>query len=236
MEMIMNAIENPTIAPVEMPKAKDPFLDLYTVDVSKHVEAKNGLSYLSWSWAWAEVRKRCPGANYNVLLNNDGMPYFYDDKHPELGIMCWTSVTINGETHLMWLPVMDSSNAPMRFTPYEIQKGKFTSTVKAATMFDVNKTIMRCLAKNLAMFGLGLYIYSGEDLPEEIVDENDPAVRAKKLIAEITAQAGKIKKSMPESFDAVKKIISDTLGTNKPSECTDPEKLQEVLDKLNNIE
>ena len=77
----------------------------------------------------------------------DGLPYVKD----EAGYMVFTEVTAGGVTHMMWLPVMDFKNKAM----------------KSATMTDINKTIMRCLTKNLAMHGLGLYIYSGEDLPEE---------------------------------------------------------------------
>lgn len=81
--------------------------------------------------------------------------------------MVFTDVTINDLTHTMWLPVMDSANKTMKSTSYTYNtKFKKDILVEAATMFDVNKAIMRCLVKNLAMFGLGLYIYSGEDLPE----------------------------------------------------------------------
>lgn len=81
--------------------------------------------------------------------------------------MVFTSVTIEDLTHTMWLPVMDSANKAMQSKPYNYDtRFKKDIPVEAATMFDINKTIMRCLVKNLAMFGLGLYIYSGEDLPE----------------------------------------------------------------------
>jgi hypothetical protein len=86
--------------------------------------------------------------------------------------MCFTKVTIEGQTKEMWLPVMNSANKAMKNAPYtysvwnSYQKAYEEKRVDAATMFDINKTIMRCLTKNLAMFGLGLYIYSGEDLPE----------------------------------------------------------------------
>ena len=94
-------------------------------------------------------------------------------EDPELGIMCYTTVTIEGQTHEMWLPVMNGANKAMRRVPYKYTvynsytKTSEEKTVERATMFDVNKTIMRCLVKNLAMFGLGLYIYAGEDLPED---------------------------------------------------------------------
>lgn len=145
------------------------FETLNGLNINGHTEQKvtdggrTKLTYLSWPWAWAEVKKRYPDAHYEVVKNSQGLPYFADEK---LGIMVYTMVTIDGITHEMWLPVMDGNNKAMKFEAYEIQ-GKFkTVQVKPATMFDVNKTVMRCLVKNLAMFGLGLYIYAGEDLPE----------------------------------------------------------------------
>ena len=94
--------------------------------------------------------------------NESGLPYFAS----EMGIMVYTSVTAEGLTYEMWLPVMDNLNNSLAQTP-RVVKTKFgDKTIESATMFDVNKAIMRCLTKNLAMFGLGLYIYAGEDLPE----------------------------------------------------------------------
>ena len=116
-------------------------------DVSGKTEKKNGLTYLSWSWAWAEFIKLYPSATYEIKKNVNGLPCFGDDK---LGYMVYTAVTVDAVTHEMWLPVMDFKNKSML----------------QPTTFDINKAVMRCLTKNLAMFGLGLYIYSGEDLPE----------------------------------------------------------------------
>lgn len=142
--------------------AENYFLELSNVNVNDKTEKKNGLTYLSWAWAWAEVMKRYPKSAYEIL------PWEYDEK---LGYMCWTSVTIEGDKRLMWLPVMDGANRAMKADPYTYtvkSYGKLVEkSVEAATMFDINKTIMRCLVKNLAMFGLGLYIYAGEDLPED---------------------------------------------------------------------
>ena len=139
---------------------------LNKINVNEHKEDKNGLSYLSWVWAWAEVKKAYPDAVYTIEKFN-GLPYVYDEN---TGYMVYTTVTIEGITHEMWLPVMDGANKAMKAKEYTYkvkQYGKEVEKVcKAATMFDVNKAIMRCLTKNLAMFGLGLYIYAGEDLPE----------------------------------------------------------------------
>ena len=122
-------------------------------NVNNHTEQKNGLTYLSWAWAWAEVLKIDQTATYEIecFADEKGLMrcYMHDDK---LGYMVFTKVTIKGLTREMWLPVMDYKNKAM---------------IDNATMFDINKTIMRCLTKNLAMFGLGLYIYAGEDLPTD---------------------------------------------------------------------
>jgi len=139
------------------------FEKLSSINVNKYTEKKNGLTYLSWSWAWSEFCKVYPDATYKVFKNEQGLPYVYDQN---TGYMCFVEVTAGGMTHEMWLPVMDSGNKAMKSHPYSIRTRSGEIAVKAATMFDINKTIMRCLVKCLAMFGLGLYIYSGEDLPE----------------------------------------------------------------------
>lgn len=157
------------------------FETLFHLDVNSRVEKKKTgntqLSYLSWAWAWAEVKKRYPEAAYKILKFENNLPYVYD---PNTGYMVFTEVTIGDVTHEMWLPVMDGANNAMKAESYEYQVIKWTNgkrdgfttkSVDPATMFDINKTIMRCLVKNLAMFGLGLYIYSGEDLPEEAPPE-----------------------------------------------------------------
>ena len=143
---------------------KSSFERLYNINVNDKKEDKNGLTYLSWTWAWAEIKKIHPDATYIVKKFENGLPYVYDEK---TGYMVFTEVTIDGLTHEMWLPVMDGSNKAMKSTPYTY-KNKYGKEfeVSPATMFDINKTIMRCLTKNLAMFGLGLYIYAGEDLPD----------------------------------------------------------------------
>lgn len=128
------------------------FNTLNTINVNEKAETKNGLTYLSWAWAWAEVKKIYPDANYTVYerYNEEFGPinYFTD------GRTCWvkTGVTINDIEHIEYLPVMDFRNKSI---PEDV-----------VTSFDVNKTIQRSLTKALARHGLGLYIYAGEDLPE----------------------------------------------------------------------
>lgn len=152
------------------------FDSLYHLNVNEHTEKKktgNGVSltYLSWAWAYAEMVKQCPNMKYEIR-HWDDKPYLYDEN---LGYMVETSITIDGETKTMWLPVMDGANKAMKAQPYTYETRFGTRTVEAATMFDINTAIMRCLVKNMAMFGLGLYIYAGEDLPntdKDCVDED----------------------------------------------------------------
>lgn len=125
------------------------FARLNAVNVNGHTEKKNGLTYLSWAWAWAEVKKAFPDASYTIYENKDGWIYHTD------GRTCWvkTGVTIEDLEHIETLPVMDHRN---RSIPLD-----------QVTSFDVNKAIQRSLTKACARHGLGLYIYAGEDLPEE---------------------------------------------------------------------
>ena len=121
--------------------------------MNDHVEKKNGLSYLSWPYAWAEVKKCFPDANYKVYETESGCIYFTDGK------TCWvkTGVEIAGLEHIEYLPIMDYKNKSI--------------SLEHITSFDVNKSIQRSLTKALARHGLGLYLYAGEDLPEIEVEK-----------------------------------------------------------------
>lgn len=150
------------------------FNALSNLDLSDKCEKRENLTYLSWANAWSEFKSAYPSATYRILKNENGLPYFSD---PQLGIMVFTEVTVDEVTHQMWLPVMDSRNKAMKLEPYtysvwdNFQKKYVEKNVQAASMFDINKTLMRCLVKNLAMFGLGLYIFKGDDLPEKSADD-----------------------------------------------------------------
>jgi Protein of unknown function (DUF1071) len=137
------------------------FQKLSAVDISKQVETKNGLKYLSWSFAWSHIKINYPDANYKVI-HFDNKPYLFDEN---LGYLVATEVSIAGETILMQLPVMDGANKAQKHIAYTYKAKAIEKTVEPATMFDINTAIMRCLVKNLAMFGLGISLYSGEDLP-----------------------------------------------------------------------
>lgn len=129
------------------------FIELNKIDVSDKIEKKNGLSYLSWAYAWGELKKRFPNATYkiyeNTLPNGYVVNYFTDGKTSYVK----TSVTVNDIEHIEELPVMDYRNKSI--------------PLESMTSFDVNKAIQRSLTKAVARHGLGLYIYAGEDLPEQ---------------------------------------------------------------------
>jgi hypothetical protein len=140
-----------------MENEKNYFEILNAVDVSKKQEKKNGLTYLSWAWAWGEVKKRHPEASYIVYETTN--PQGYICNYFTDGRYCWVKVgvTINGIEHIEQLPVMDYKNKSI--------------PLDQVNSFDVNKTIQRALTKGIARHGLGLYIYAGEDLPESDEEE-----------------------------------------------------------------
>ena len=144
---------------------REKFQELYSLNVNEYVEKKQGLSYLSWSYAWAEFKKIYPDATYKIKKDENGRCYFGDEQ---VGYMVYTTVMAGGLAYDMWLPVMDNNNKAMKLNAYQYETRGGVKSVEAISMFDINKAVMRCLVKNLAMFGLGLYIYAGEDLPEDI--------------------------------------------------------------------
>lgn len=133
------------------------FAVLNAINVNDKTEKKNGLTYLSWAWAWGEIKKRYPDATYTIYENANGLNYHTDGK------TCWvkTGVTVAGIEHIEYLPVMDHRNKSI--------------PANAVTSFDVNKAIQRSLTKACARHGLGLYIYAGEDLPEGDDAQPEPA-------------------------------------------------------------
>lgn len=122
-------------------------MSLLSINVNEHTEKKNGLTYLSWAWAWAEVLKIDPEATWDVV-EHEGLPVRF---LPDKTAMVKVEVTIKGSSKTCWLPVMNHRN----------------QAIEQPNAFQVNTAVMRCLAKAISMHGLGLYIYAGEDLPEE---------------------------------------------------------------------
>lgn len=172
------------------------FNRLYKIDCSEHVEQKNGLTYLSWAWAWAEVKKAYPASFYTVYEDANGRCYHTDGK------TCWvkTGVTIvDGDEkleHIEYLPVMNHRN----------------QSIPAAnvTSFDVNKAIQRSLTKAAARHGLGLYIYAGEDLPE-----SDPVM--------CSDCGGEIKPTKKSSVDDLVNRTTQMYGRALCADCANAE-------------
>ena len=175
------------------------FSKLNSINVNDKTEKKNGLTYLSWAWAWGEVKKLYPDATYtiyeNTLPSGYVVNYFTDGRTSYVK----TGVTINNLEHIEELPVMDYRNKSI--------------LLENMTSFDVNKTIQRSLTKALARHGLGLYIYAGEDLPE---DEKDNELE--KVIDKTKVQA--LNKSIENAgiTDEVVELILSGYGYTSTSE------------------
>lgn len=219
---------------------------LYEIDVRDKVEQKNGLNYLSWAYAWAEVKKIDENASYEIKQFENNLPYVYDEH---TGYMVFTTMTIKGITHSMFLPVMDGANKTMLAYEYTYKVKKknkdgtvsmVEKTVEPASMFDINKTLMRCLTKNIAMFGLGLKLYQGEDLPMVQTKED-----AERVVVNFGKYEGKTLKEIMEvnenyleylrehSSDVNIKAGVDILKP-LPSEEEQQEKL-ELINKVNTM-
>ncbi|MBQ0074154.1 MAG: DUF1071 domain-containing protein [Prevotella sp.] len=150
---------------------------LSNLDMSDKVEKRNDLTYLSWANAISEFRKAYPSAEYHIVKNpNTGLPYFVD---PAIGIICFVEIEVDGVKSEAWLPVMSSANKALKLESYTYQawdsykKQYVEKTVPAATMTDINKTLMRTLTKAIALStGIGMYIFQGEDFPEKASENN----------------------------------------------------------------
>lgn len=158
-------------------KKDNVFSILNAIDVGDKIEKKNGLSYLSWSWAWATVKKLYPNTTYTIYENKDGLNYHHDNKTAWVKI----GITIEETEYIEYLPVMDFKNKSI--------------PLNNLTSFDVNKAIQRSLTKALARHGLGLYIYSGEDLPDEASApklNEEQVLEIEKLITDTNSDKAKL--------------------------------------------
>lgn len=143
------------------------FKTLNAIDVSSHVEKKGQFTYLSWAWAVAELRKASPTATWEVI-KTDGLPFC----KTECGYFVEVAVTVDGITLSQIHPVLDNQN----------------KTIPVPNAFQINTSIQRCLVKAIALHGLGLYIYAGEDLPTtelEPIEFYVNMIRGAKTMAEL---------------------------------------------------
>jgi hypothetical protein len=205
---------------------KDIQAKLLALNVNEYTDTKNGLTYLSWSHAWEELLKIYPEATYNIKKDERMIPYFGDE---EVGYMVYTDITIDGITREMWLFVMNGANKAMRKQSYTYTARRGEKTCEAMSMFDVNKTIMRCLVKNLAMFGLGIYVYKGEDLPQVEQDEIQAKQQAEELEKERQLAIERCNKGITELNKAENWVVE---RFNKELDVMTLEEVKEVLMEL----
>lgn len=189
---------------------KEIFDELYGININPHIEQDyKGLSYLSWATSYKLAMDKDPAMNYEIVQDNDGMPFFSrGDVH-----IVKTKVTMFGETKEMFLPIMDNKH----------------NAVAKPNSRQVNDNIMRCLAKNIAMFGIGLPLYVGEDLAQFKDDKKktDEAERKKKAIEEITKLA-----NTEDLYNEVLEVASK-FGKNSLLDCS-LEELKKIYKELKN--
>ena len=183
------------------------FQELYDIDVSDKVEEKNGLSYLSWAYAWAELKKIHPDAQYIIYENLDGRPWFDDGK------TAWvkTGVIVDGLEHIEYLPIMNHRNQSIE-----------ASEVKST---DANKSIQRSITKACGRHGIGLYVYLGEDVPESTAK-----------LQEINDTNFKLATEVSKASDAKRQAVSDLLDkyieSHDPRKIEDIETANEIYKEL----
>lgn len=173
-------------------RKKSVFATLNAINVNEHTEKKNGLTYLSWAWAWAKVKENYPDSFFTIYENPEGLIYHHDER------TAWvkTGVTIEGQELIEYLPVMDYNNRSM--------------SLDRITSFDVNKAIQRSLTKACARHGLGLYVYAGEDLPEAEAEqkkaEAKPRRAEKPQIDEVALNAAIDKAMEAKSVEELQEV------------------------------
>lgn len=193
------------------------FQTLSEIDISPKIKQKNKMDYLPWSSAWDFVKNEFPQASYRVVKTEDGCIYHND------GRTCWveTEMTINGETQTEILPVLDFRNQAI---PLE----KVTSS-------DVNKSIKRCLVKNLALFGLGLSLWNGEELSDNAKkkkDEDEKPLRdAQTKLLELLKSKVAEGCDKNKLFDFIEKLI----GSKNPNNVKDVELISKAIEEVSKI-
>lgn len=163
---------------IKADKAREDFKRLYSLNLNDQVETKTAggtqLSYLNWATAWKELKLAYGNPSYRIILDKNGLPYHAS----EVGVFVMVEVTAGGMTYQQHLPILDSKNMPMRLESYKYstynryEKKYEEKTVAACSSFDINSGIMRALCKCISLFGIGLYLYEGNDMPNQLPSEN----------------------------------------------------------------
>lgn len=205
------------------------FLELYNIDVSEKKKEKNGLNYLSWAAAWAEVKKIHPDATFTIYEEItkviDGTvcatrPWFVDPVANTAWVK--TGVTVNGIEYIEELPIMDFRNK-------SIPADKITST-------DANKSVQRSLTKACARHGLGLYIYEGEDIPEEEKAKIKKAEEEKSELEKANAECFAMAKEKSKIDNGlVAKMCKKYVDNGNPKHIKNIEDSRALLEELKTI-
>lgn len=188
---------------------EDPFRVLNRININGHTENKNGLTYLSWAWAWQMLMELYPDSYTEIHRPENGLPYWTDGK------TCWVDVAVTivwddkQRTRSEVFPIMDYKNNSI---PLE----KLTS-------FNVNTALQRAWTKCIARHGLGFYIYAGEDLPKEEAD-------AKRAEAEAPCSEEQLTKVLELYNEAEMAKMLKRLKKSNPAELT-KEQAQKMIDK-----
>ena len=172
---------------------------LSTINVNDKIEKKNGLTYLSWAWAWGVLMKHFPQSTYTI-----NPPTTELDGSMTVSVSLTIREGINETTRYMWLPVMDFKN----------------HAIKNPNSVDINKATMRCLTKAISMFGLGFYIYAGEDLPEEEkqaqkINEDELNKKRESLIKSVEQSAQNGSQAMGEFWKSLSIEEQKLIGTGE---------------------
>ena len=190
------------------------FEELNNVNVSDKVEQKNGLNYLSWAYAWGELKKRHPTANSKVYEREDGRIYFDDGRTAWVKV----SITVNEIEHIEYLPIMDNRNQSL--------------PLDKITSFNVNTSIQRALTKAIGRHGLGLYIYAGEDLPESEDDDTKPETpKQESNFVEMTESQKNLINKLINEKGLIKQEIYNRFGITKGTKVS-KQKASEIIDYL----
>ena len=239
--------EKKEMSPVERREiSRQIFEELNGVNVNGFIEKKptgkrnpdgtpQELSYLSWADCISEVMKHYPDIEYEIIKNENNLPYFVD---PLLGIMVYTRVTINGITRECWLPVMDSANNALKLEPYTIHTKFGDKEIPAADMNSINRALMRCITKNISLFGLGLYIYKGADLPDDEAADIKAQEENTKVIQTIIRNIDTRIKELTVNMDKAAKqkfadeVILPVVGMQNYRNCRDKDKLNALYEKI----
>jgi len=185
------------------------FSNLNQINVSQHIERKGNFAYLSWPYAVAQLRQADPTATWNVVRDSNGFPYLKTD----CGFFVEVEVTVNGVRLSQIHPVLDARNKP----------------IEQPSAFDINTSIQRCLVKAIALHGLGLYVYAGEDLPEGATNESQTQQPAAEFVN--AAQIARINSLLAETGQTLQRLLSflhvDALEQIPASDFTRVEQLLE---------